>query len=241
MKTLGITLAKGHSNGVPNKNIREIAGRPLLTWTVLEVQKSKRLSGYFVSTESPDVMGLMETTLRLSTCLWRPDELSRDDTTSLDVINFHTNYPHDFDAIALIPCTTPLRTAEDIDGAIQMLEDNPMADSVIGVTECIPVERVKKIVDGLIVDTYPEPQDGQRQNLEKCYTRSGIYVVRRDSLDKLFGHKTSLAYVIPPERGLNIDTPLDWEIAQMLLRRTHNLCKYCDSMEGDDCQCWNDE
>lgn len=223
MNVLGITLAKGHSRGVHNKNLRLMLDKPLLSWTVLEAQKSKRLSHYFVSTDSPGVVELMKTRLQLSAWMWRPEELSRDDTPSLDVINFHMNFPHDFDAIALIPCTTPLRTAEDIDGAIQMLEDNPMADSVIGVTECVPIERVKKIIDGLIVDTYPEPQDGQRQNLEKCYTRSGIYVVRRDNLDRLFGHKTSLAYVLEPSHGVNIDDWNDWKLAEALLKEREGI------------------
>ena len=145
----------------------------------------------------------------------------------VDVINNIMSYAQvnltNFDTVALIPCTTPLRTAKDIDNAIQMLEDNPGADSVIGVTECEYVERVKHIRDGLITDIVPEPQDGQRQNLEKCYTRSGIYVVRRDSLDKLFGHKNSLAYILPPERGINIDTMLDFKIAEMLLEERGSL------------------
>lgn len=223
MKVLGITLAKGTSRGVPNKNIREIAGKPLIEWTTREAQRARKLtSGYWVSTENSDIQNF---------CLYmrvpvrgRPSELAGDDTPSLDVIrHMADNYRLDFDAIALIPCTTPLRTAEDIDNAIQMLEDNPMADSVIGVTECVPIERVKRIVDGLIVDTYPEPQDGQRQNLEKCYVRSGIYVVRLDSLDKLFGHRTSLAYVLPKERGVNIDDPVDWLLAEALLKQREGI------------------
>ena len=225
MKVLGITLAKGHSRGVPNKNLREIAGKPLLWWTIQEARKSTLLhSWYWVSSESRDTLSLAEE--HGARVTERPHHLSQDSTPSLDVVTYSLEREdplNQFDAIALIPCTTPLRTAEDIDGAIQMLEDNPMADSVIGVTECIPVERVKKIVDGLIVDTYPEPRDGQRQNLEKCYTRSGIYVVRRDSLDKLFGHKTSLAYVLEPSHGVNIDNWNDWKLAEALLKEREGL------------------
>src|SRR3990167_3818686 len=176
MKTLGITLAKGHSRGVPNKNMRGIAGKPLLWWTAMEAVNCKKLDNYGVSTDDGEI-GLFVSQVfgHIGVlCLGRPIELAHDDTPSLDVIQYHLerreamfgffeNNP-DFDAIALIPCTTPLRTAEDIDGAIQMLEDNPMADSVIGVTECIPVERVKKIVDGLFGETYPGPQDGRGQN-----------------------------------------------------------------------------
>ena len=226
LQVLGITLAKGHSKGVPGKNTKEIAGKPLLSWTTREAKRSYQLNDYFVSTDDTHIAWL-STRMGVETVI-RPASLARDDTPSLaairhavDVIEHKKGYS--FQAIALIPCTTPLRTADDIDGAISMLEDNPMADSVIGVTECIPVERVKKIVDGLIVDTYPEPQDGQRQNLEKCYTRSGIYVIRRDSLDRLFGHANSLAYVIPPERAVNIDTILDWTLAEALLKEREGL------------------
>ena len=225
MRTLGITLAKGRSRGIPNKNMREIAGKPLLEWTLVELKKANKLDFYIVSSDAEYIRNFSVD--HGASAHARLDYLARDNTPSIDVINNIMSYVQvsltGFDAIALIPCTTPLRTAADIDNAIQMLEDNPGADSVIGVTECEYVERVKHVRDGLITDIVPEPQDGQRQNLEKCYTRSGIYVVRRDSLDKLFGHKNSLAYILPPERGINIDTMLDFKIAEMLLEERGGL------------------
>src|SRR3990167_835655 len=229
MRTLGITLAKGHSRGVPNKNLGIICGKPLLGWTLKEAIRTHRLDGYAVSSEDEDILGYAGSFSAKIDLIKRRKEYSQDDTPSLDALDHSLQIWNStwrgfkYDAIALIPCTTPLRTAKDIDNAIRMLEDNPGSDSVIGVTECDYVERVKHIRDGLITDIVPEPQDGQRQNLEKCYTRSGIYVVRRDSLDKLFGHKNSLAYILPPERGINIDTMLDFKIAEMLLEERGGL------------------
>jgi CMP-N,N'-diacetyllegionaminic acid synthase len=152
-------------------------------------------------------------------------ELAQDDTPSLDVIHHMLeNYILDVDAIALIPCTNPLKTAEDIDAAIQMLEDNPMAESVIGVGPAEPPERIKKIDGGLLFDTFPEPADGQRQFLPKYWVRNGsIYVVRRNSLDKLFGHEYSLPYCMSAEKSINIDDPLDWKIAEMLLKEREGI------------------
>ena len=86
------------------------------------------------------------------------------------------------------------------------------------------VERIKQIVDGRIVSVIPEPADGQRQFLPKYYVRNGsIYVVRRDSLDRLFGHENSLAYIMPPERGVNIDDANDWLLAEDLLKTREGI------------------
>jgi CMP-N-acetylneuraminic acid synthetase len=128
------------------------------------------------------------------------------------------------DIIVHLPCTNPLKTVEDIDGAIQKLIDTG-ADSVIGMSRILDFHpaRAKHLRGDEIVDFLPEPAHGQSQLYEpKAYIRNGsIYALTRDAVmgpdAKLFGHKKSLAWIM--EGGVNIDEPADLYAAEYLLRQ----------------------
>lgn len=161
--------------------------------------------------------------------IFRGNDLARSDTPSLTALRHALNkaeneHEIDWDVAVLLPCTNPLRTGLDINKALAILDQNPKTDSVIGVSECEPVERIKVIRDGLLMDTFPEPQDGQRQYLPKYFVRNGsIYAVRKRAIDRLFGHEQSMPYVMPKERGVNIDDLLDWKLAEVLLKEREGL------------------
>ena len=122
-------------------------------------------------------------------------------------------------------CTNPFKTVKDIDNALdKQIKTN--ADSVIAV---MPLEdhhpiRIKKIVNGRIEDfVLKEIPESRRQDLKpKAYIRNGsIYCMRRDMLEKKirYGTKESLAYVMPRERTVNIDEPMDFVIADYLKKK----------------------
>jgi CMP-N,N'-diacetyllegionaminic acid synthase len=130
-----------------------------------------------------------------------------------------------YDYIIEIRATSPLKTTEDIDGCIERLIETG-ADSVIGVTalEDHHPARAKWLDErGNIRDFIPEPQSGRRQDLTpKAYVRNGtIYALKRDAVmgvnGKLFGHVNSIGYEMPAERSVNIDTELDWKLAELLM------------------------
>ena len=213
---LGVTLARGGSKGILNKNIKEIAGKPLLAWTIEAAQKCQNLNNYIVSTDS---MEIAEVARGYGVdVVMRPPELAEDNTPSVVSLKHATRgFPHE--TIAMIPCTNPLRTAQDIDSALMRYAWDEF-DSVIGVTEAYPPERIKYLESMMLVDVLPEPQDGQRQFLQKYYKRCGaFYITSREWVDKgvLFGHPHSHGYVLPRERGVNIDDELDWKLAEVLL------------------------
>ncbi len=235
MKILALTQARGGSKGIPKKNLYPLNGWPLLGYTFEAVKKSKLITEYVVSTDDKEIVQF---------CLSegvgyipRPVHLAQDDTPSTPVIQHAVKYMEEqnnctYDIIVDLRCTNPLKTAGDIDGAIQMLIDTG-AESVIGVSPCHPVERIKRIKDLRITDILSEPKDGQRQNLELSYIRNGsIYAVTRDAImgkgafkwlsnGALFGHENSVAWVMPKERSINIDDMFDLKIAEMLLRERH--------------------
>jgi CMP-N,N'-diacetyllegionaminic acid synthase len=230
MKILGLTLARGGSKGVPNKHLREMCGKPLLAWTVEAALRSKYLTNtrYLVSSNDYLIRECAEENHVFT--LARPDDLSRDTTPTLPALQWsvrHVERMYDitFDYIIEIRATSPLKTTEDIDGCIERLIETG-ADSVIGVTalEDHHPARAKWLDEqGRIRDFVPEPQSGRRQDLTpKAYVRNGtIYALKRDAVmgehGKLFGHEFSLGYEMPAERSVNIDTELDWKLAELLM------------------------
>lgn len=223
MKVLGVTLARGGSKRIPRKNIREIAGKPLIAWTIQEALDSQYLDNYIVSTEDNEVA---EVSIRYgAVVLERPEELARDDTPSIVSLQHAVRAMEErygrYDIIADIRCTNPLKKAEHIDGMIEYLIQT-QGDSVIGVSPAYPVERIKRLRDGIIKDIIHEPSDGQSQFLEESWVRNGsCYVLWRDVVMEegvLFGHDMSYGYKMSREYGVNIDDELDWALAGLLLK-----------------------
>ena len=230
---LAVVLARGGSKGIPHKNIVELCGKPVLCWTLDEAEKSKLIDDIILSSDDPAILQVGREAGVIT--LYRPPELAQDTTPTLPALQ-HAVLTHEnlvnfqYDYIVELRATSPLKTVEDIDGAIQLLIDSG-ADSVIGVTECQEYHpaRVKYLSDGYIQSFFPEPPNGRRQELVPlAYVRNGtIYAFRREALfgldAKLFGHTKSLAYTMPAERSVNLESPIDLILAEaLLLKRTSN-------------------
>ncbi len=159
----------------------------------------------------------------------RPQELAKDDTPSIpvmqDVVRRLEEAGDRYDATLLLQPTNPLRTVEDIDGAIELLAASG-ADSVISYTdigERHPARMKYVDHDGRVLDPpFAEQFEGQpRQQLSKMYLRDGsIYLTRRDVLmcqNSLKG-KDCRAWIIPEERSRNIDSPFDLFLVEQIMR-----------------------
>lgn len=159
----------------------------------------------------------------------RPPHLAQDDTPTLPALQHaveYVEYGHGkLDYIIEIRATSPLKTVDDIDGMIEMLLTTG-ADSVIGVTQLHDhhPRRAKHLDSGHIKDFLPEPVSGRRQDLlPEAYVRNGtVYALKRDAVmganGKLFGHEHSLAFVMPEERSVNIDTEIDFKLCEILMQ-----------------------
>jgi CMP-N-acetylneuraminic acid synthetase len=155
--------------------------------------------------------------------------LSGDDSASVEVAYHAVQFVEakegfSYDLIFVLQPTAPLRTGEDIDSAIELLE-NSNADAVVGVVRVEEPHPVKMMIltDGFVFPLFSDRWNEQlrRQQLEPVYRLNGaVYCVRRDTLVQcrsLWGTKT-LAYVMPPERSVNIDTTLDLMLAELILK-----------------------
>lgn len=230
MSILGVTLARGGSKSVPKKNIRLILGVPLIGYTICEAQRSQYLTRYIVSTDDEEIRQIA-IQYGAEAPFLRPAHLATDTATSLSALQHAVAWVEaeegkEYDYVVMLPCTNPMTTAEDIDAALQKLISTG-ADSVIGVAlleEHHPM-RIKKIIDDRIVDfCLPEPIESNRQDLKpEAYIRNGsIYSVRRDLLmlkNSRYGTANSRPYIFPPDRTVNVDSEIDFMLAELLLRR----------------------
>lgn len=222
---LGVIPARGGSKGIPHKNLVPLGGRPLLGWTAAAVLAS-RLDRVVLSTDSERI-ATEGRALGLEVPFLRPAALATDAAASVDVV-LHALDALDPDgtmygAAMLLQPTTPLRTAADIDAALDLLAATG-ADSVIGV---VPVgghhpARMKYVEGGRLVDPpFVEAVENQpRQELRPMVIRNGaLYLTRAAVLrTRSFKGRDSRALVMPPERSVNIDEPLDLLVAEALLR-----------------------
>ena len=228
MRVLGVVPARGGSKSIPRKNIAPLLGKPLLVYTAETALAAEGLSRVVLSTED-DEIARVGRACGLDVPFLRPADLARDDTPTLpviqDVVRQLEATGDRYDAVMILQPTTPLRRAEDIDGAIELLKRTG-ADSVISfvdVGEKHPA-RMKFIdADGRVYDPpFAEPCEGQRrQDLPKLYLREGsIYLTRRAVLMEQGSFKGSdcCAWIVPPERTVNIDSEFDLFLAEQLLR-----------------------
>jgi CMP-N-acetylneuraminic acid synthetase len=229
MKALGIIPARGGSKGVPRKNIRIVGGIPLIGHTIRTAQMSRLLVRFVVSTDDAEIA---ETAGRFGAqVVRRPSELALDDSPVDGVIRHALDVAGaDCDTVALLQPTTPLRSSDDIDAALDLFAKGG-ADTVIGITQVGDTHpsRMYRLADGLMHPILPEPPGRLRQELEAIFIRNGaIYICSAGQLrttGSLFGARLR-GYVMPSERAVNIDEEIDLVIADYLLskRRQEDQC-----------------
>ena len=225
---LGIIPARGGSKGVPRKNITPLAGRPLLAHTCAAALASARLSRVVLSTDDPEIAAVGRE-CGVDVPFLRPAKLAADDTPSLDVLvhtldwlaereRFHPG------VLVLLQPTSPLRRAEQIDRAVDLLLDTG-ADSVVSVVE-VPHQfnphSVLRVDDGRLVPFLDGPTSYRRQDKPRVYARNGpaILAVRSEVVRRgeLYGADTR-PLVMDAFTSADIDDASDLLWAEFLLER----------------------
>ena len=233
MRVLGIIPARGGSKGVPRKNIKLLAGKPLLAYTAESALNSKLLTQTIVSTEDPEIADVARE-IGLDAPFLRPDDLALDETPTFPVV-LHALIAMEaagetFDAICVLQPTNPLRTSQDIDACIHLLETSG-ADSVISILPVPDSYNPKwvywKTSEGQMeLSTGDSEPISRRQDLPKAFHRDGtVYVTRRNVLfeyGNLYG-KNVRGYQMDQSRSINIDTHEDWDVAECTLRDSVKL------------------
>ncbi|NEO12185.1 MULTISPECIES: acylneuraminate cytidylyltransferase family protein [unclassified Moorena] len=225
-KIIGLITARGGSKSIPRKNTTWLAGKPLIAWTIKAALKSHRLNRVIVSTEDEEIAEISKK-WGAEVPFLRPAALAQDDSSHISVLIHAVDWLEQvegttIDYLMLLQPTSPLRSAQDIDLGIELaLEQN--ADSVVSVCKASthPYFTRRITSDGKLQDFVQKP-DGylRRQVLPPAYAWNGaIFLVRRDILIEKQTLETdrTYAYVMTPERSLEIDTPWDLYLANLIL------------------------
>lgn len=220
-RTLCIIPARGGSKGVRRKNIRQVAGKPLIAYTIEAVRKSQKATKFVTSTEDREIAAAAES--YGSPVLFRPEELAADDTPMIHVVkHIVETMDESFDFVMVLQPTAPLRNSADIDASIDLLA-NGKADSVVSVSLAIDSHpaRMYRLENDVLVPYDTEPVSRLRQQLPPVYHRNGaIYVCRKNLIleqNTLIG-SSCYPYVMPRERSLNIDDEFDLFLVDCVLR-----------------------
>jgi CMP-N,N'-diacetyllegionaminic acid synthase len=228
MKVLGVIPARGGSKGIPRKNLVPLLGQPLIVHTLRCAQMSRRLQRTVLSSDDPEILEVGRAA-GADIPFVRPAALAGDASTSVDVVRHALDMLEEggehYDAVVLLEPTAPLRTAADIDAAIDRLEASG-ADAVISVCRVDAPHPIKmqKIEDDRLVPFLPDLwRDGlTRQQLPPVYALNGAVYATRTSVIRTTGSlwgRNAAPLVMPPERSINIDSPLDLALAELLLER----------------------
>ena len=226
---LGATFARGGSKGIARKNIKELAGKPLIAYAIETALSIAMIDRFIVSTEDEEIAEVARS-YGADVPFRRPNELATDDSSVLHawrhaVETIEQQTGQKVDILLTIPATSPLRETQDVEKCLLKLLETD-ADAVITVTDAdrnpyfnmveFDAEENAKIVNKLADSIV------NRQEAPKVYDITTVaYAVRTSYLRKaqsLMGGKVK-AVIIPKERALDIDTPLDFEIAELLLEK----------------------
>jgi len=218
---LAIVPARGGSKGLPRKNIRPLAGKPLIAWTLECASQSRYIDRCIVSTDDPEIADVARE--------WggdvpflRPAELARDDTPGIAPVIHALEQIGGYDLVVLLQPTSPLRAPSDIDGCLEKL-------TASGAPACVSVTpadqspywmytltergKMRPVLEGI-------ERAVPRQQLLEVYVLNGaVYAAEVEWLKKSrsFLTEETVAFVMPRERSVDIDTLDDFERAERKL------------------------
>lgn len=225
---LAFIPARGGSKGIPRKNLVLLNGKPLIQYTIEAALASHYVDAVLLSTDDQEIVEIAKR-LGVDCGYRRPVELAADNTAMIDTVEhgllwFEQTLSRMPDEVLLLQPTSPLRTVSDIDGAVEVFRSEG-ADSLVSVQPMAehPCECVVGGQGGWNF-LFPPPEGAvRRQDYKDNYyfINGAIYLARTTTLLKkrqFVDEGKSILYVMPRERGIDIDTPLDLTVAEAISR-----------------------
>jgi len=223
-RVLGIIPARGGSKGVPRKNVRDLAGKPLIVWTIEATQRARTIDRLIVSTDDDEIAQVAQSAG--AEVIIRPPELAQDTTPTepallhvLDELEEREAYRPD--AVSLLQCTSPLRGSDLIDQCVHLLFDTG-CDAVMTVLHVQHWYLIGTIDEG---EKYHPEYDYQRrprsQDMPEKYRENGaVYVTRLETMRAYQNRLGGDVRVVPmdPVRSVDIDHEEDFLLAQEVIR-----------------------
>ena len=230
MKVIAIIPARKGSKGIPGKNTYQIAGKPLISYTIEAALESKLIQTVVVSSDDCRVSKLVKKNKQV---LFhnRSAEIAGDKSPISETINAVLKQidpnNNSYQAVMLLQPTSPIRTYKQIDAAISIFSEHPDANSLISVCVMDDVHPARMYwkKNNLLIPILAEFEQAQRQEIPKAYYRNGsIYITRISAFRKenTVMIKPSIGFEMPASHLLNIDEPRDILIAEVLIKTWKN-------------------
>lgn len=221
MEILFIIPARGGSKGIPQKNIKLLAGKPLIYYTIDIARQLAKDIDICVSTDSLEIIDTVEK-YGLSVPFVRPPELATDTSTTNDLVNhalkFYKSNGKIYDVVILLQPTSPFRTSKQVKSALEILTSD--IDMVVSVKESLAAAVIcKENAEGFI-ELPLSTNVTRRQDMGAFYEYNGaIYVINVKSLEKrsINEFERKVKYIMPAINSIDIDTPLDWAICEAMI------------------------
>ncbi|PIR69972.1 MAG: acylneuraminate cytidylyltransferase [Candidatus Niyogibacteria bacterium CG10_big_fil_rev_8_21_14_0_10_46_36] len=233
LRVLGVVGARSGSKGIPDKNIKPLAGKPLMAWIIEAAKKSIHAPRVVLSTDSQAYADIGKQ-YGTEVPFLRPKELAGDNIPDFDFLYHAATWLKEHegwqaDIILRLPPTTPLCTPEHIDACIKLLLDDPRADSSRTVTKAnkhpYKLWRLNgNYIEPFFLEEYTGLKDAHnlpRQSFPEAYAHVDVIALRWKTLveNKEMAGKYVRYHLIPKEEAIDIDTEIDFLTAEELLKR----------------------
>lgn len=227
---LAIIPARSGSKGLPNKNIKNLCGKPLMAWSIEAGLQSRYIDEVVVSTDSEEYAKIARE-YGAQIPFLRPMELSLDTSTTFDSIKhtidfYKSQLNKTFDYIVLLEPTSPLREVKDIDQAIEMLFLNQNVEAIVGIckTESQNPAFLINLTHTNIIEGYTNKnfKPIRRQEIEDVYFFEGtIYISKTETLlqKQNFYHHKTMGYIVPKWKSLEVDDEDDFFMIETMMKK----------------------
>lgn len=224
MKTLYIIPARGGSKGIPSKNIKPLAGKPLIGYSIDVARQLAEDKDICVTTDDPKIINTVEN-MGLKVPFVRPPELATDQSGTYEVLlhalDFYESNGVHYDTLVLLQPTSPFRTVDDVQACLNLY--SPDIDMVVSVKQAATnpyYNAFETDENGFLHISKGEGNLTRRQDAPKVWEYNGaVYVINVESLRKMpLGKFTRRRmYEMNAEHSIDLDTPTDWLIAETLI------------------------
>ena len=235
MKAIAFIFARGGSKGLPGKNIRPLAGKPLIAWSIEQARAVQRIERVIVSTDCQEIANVARQ-YGAEVPFMRPKKLARDDSPEWLAWQHALNYLKETEGIfpkvmVSVPTTAPLRSVIDLNNCLDEYGKKGDVDVVVTVTEAVRspyFNMVKRNSDGTVALVIsPSNTLTRRQDAPSVYDMATVaYVLRPEFVmthKSIFDGKVRAVHV-PRERAIDIDTLNDFKMAEFYLSQIGSAC-----------------
>lgn len=229
MKIMAFIPARAGSKRVPNKNIKSLCGKPLISYTIEAAKKSRHINRIVVSTDSEDIAAVAKD-CGAEVPFLRPGNISQSDSTEMQFFEhaldwFESNENYMPDLIVLLYPTSPFRKSESIDRAIEKMLKHPEADSLRSIKLCsehpykmweIENDYLRPFVKG----KDPNIHTFSYQLLPSVYTQNASIYITKPSTIRVKKSPTGdiiIPFIMDEMESVDINTPIDFKFAELLI------------------------